>query len=190
MFTELKHIIVPVSVFLTDFQDRYRRSINRIDKRYPNWDINYLEEFKDNPSSIWNKFNEPDCYISMVFNNNEIIAFSMTYGYDTGSCILGSRSYVVNNSGFEAVGLLSAYCIPSQMIEQRKKYKIGLTTFNINSYSDRLWTAHCRTFSRNWNKHKKTVNTIFPDYDYLKAQPQSSTRIINSIEQRYSITIL
>lgn len=191
MFTSLNHTIVPIDIFLADYMPKYRRATKKIDCNYLNKDINYLEEFKDSPSSIWKKFLEPDCYVSMVFDSlDEIMAFSITYGYDNETCILGARSFVVIDCGYETVGLLSAFCIPSQMLIQRAKYKFGMTTFNLNNYTDRLWKAHCRTFSKNWNKHQKTVNAIFPGYDYPRTYPQPSPKIINFVKQRYSLVEL
>ena len=191
MFTSLNHTIVSSDEFLSLYMDKYKRSIARLDSKYPNRDQNYLEEFKDSPASIWKKLVEPDPYISMVFDkDDEIIALSLTYGYNEDTCILGARSFVVLDSGYESVGLLSSFCIPEQMLMQRKKYKFGMTTFNINSYTDRLWKAHCRKFAKNWNKHQITVKTIFPDYDYPRTYPQPTTKIINYVEQRYSLVEL
>lgn len=190
--TKLKSTIVPVDVFLNDYLDKYTEAVAKISPKYENREVNYDFSYKDNPANIYQKFSLPHCYISMVFGDyDEIIALSMSYGYDDKTCILGSRSFVIEDPGYIPTGLLSSYCIPLQMMEQRKNYQYGITTFNLNKYSERLWRSHCRMLNVRWEYHKRTILEIFPDYiDYPRAICSKETMVINNCEQRYSIVKL
>jgi hypothetical protein len=186
----LEHGIYPAGKFLEKFSKKFEIATHYISKKFPFWDINYLVEYKDHPASVYKKFDSLDCYVSIVSEDEKILAFSMTYGYEDKTCILGARSFAIEKTGYEALALTSMYNIPMQMIQQSSKYEIGITTFNLNPYTDRLWKLYCRMLDSGWNKHKKSVNSIFKDYNYQKAVPQSDTKIINFTEQRYSLVEL
>ena len=186
----LEYGIYPAGIFLEKFSDKFEIATHNISKKFPFWDINYLSEYKDHPASVYKKFDSPSCYASIVSEDEKILAFSMTYEYDKETCILGARSFAIEKTGYEALALTSMYNIPMQMIQQSNKYKIGMTTFNLNPYTDRLWKLYCRMLGPGWDKHKKSVNSIFKDYDYKKAVPQPNTKDINHITQRYSLVDL
>jgi hypothetical protein len=186
----LEHGIYPAEIFLEKFSDKFETATQHVSKKFPFWDVNYLAEYKDHPASVYKKFNCTNCYVSIVSEDEKVLAFSMTYEYDKETCILGARSFTIENTGYEALALTSMYNIPMQMIQQSSKYKIGMITFNLNSYTDRLWKLYCRMLGPGWDKHKKSVNNIFKDYNYQKAVPQSNTKIINFTEQRYSLVEL
>lgn len=186
----LVYRIYPADIFLEKFSDKFETATQNISKKFPFRDVNYLVEYKDHPASVYKKFNSSNCYASIVSEDEKILAFSMTYEYDNETCILGARSFAIEKTGYEALALTSMYNIPMQMIQQSSKYKIGMTTFNLNSYTDRLWKLYCRMLGPGWHKHKKSVNSIFKDYNYQKAVPQPNTKIINFTEQRYSLVNL
>jgi hypothetical protein len=186
----LEYNIYPAELFLEKFFDKFKVATENITKKYPHRNINYLYEYRDHEASVYKKIKLPNCYISIVKEDEKILAFSMTYEYDQETCILGARSFAIEKTGYEALALTSMYNIPMQMIKQSSTYKIGMTTFNLNPYTDRLWKLYCRMLGPGWNKHKHSVNNIFKDYNYQRAIPQLETKIINFTEQRYSLVKL
>jgi len=187
----LNYDITSPGLFLREHADRLEMACRLIAKTESH-NRNYLKEFEHLPESIYRIFNKPDCHVSYATVNNDLVAFSCTYGYNTNieqypnACILGARSFILNN-WVKDLSLLSIFCIPLQMQKMKELgYLTGITSFNLDPRSQRIWRAHGYMLTKGWEDHRKAVNAVLPDYNYQRTHLGENTMLINNTIQNYS----
>ncbi len=153
---------------------------------------NYDPKSADNPSNIYLKINEvkqKKGIFAILKIDNELKAFGISYERDFETCFLASRAFVLPGR-FQGQGILSSYIIPSLQQVQKNRYKYGIITFNINSYSNRLWKAYRRMILNPWvlQKHLQVLRNIYGNkYQYFKLVPRDSAEVVNHIQQNVVI---